>query len=174
MPPRPTLSHNAADALADLTGGAWFEVDAERNVVALSPAMEELTGFALADVTGRSCLTLHRCEECLRGCGVFLHGELRDIPLTLFRADGTPVDVVKSGRLLRGGDGTILGAVEVVRPAADGTGARGDGSCAAQAHPEAERIRKALEQAHYRKGAAAALLGMSRTTLWRKAREYGL
>jgi transcriptional regulator with GAF, ATPase, and Fis domain len=39
---------------------------------------------------------------------------------------------------------------------------------------EVRRIRAALEQAHYRKGAAADLLGFSRTTLWRKMREYGL
>ena len=39
---------------------------------------------------------------------------------------------------------------------------------------EVRRIRAALEQAHYRKGAAADLLGMSRTTLWRKMREHGL
>ena len=39
---------------------------------------------------------------------------------------------------------------------------------------EVRRIRAALEQAQYRKGIAAELLGFSRTTLWRKMREYGL
>jgi transcriptional regulator of acetoin/glycerol metabolism len=42
---------------------------------------------------------------------------------------------------------------------------------AAEPH-EARRIRAALEQAHYRRAEAASLLGISRTTLWRKMREH--
>ncbi|MBW2258187.1 MAG: sigma 54-interacting transcriptional regulator [Deltaproteobacteria bacterium] len=37
---------------------------------------------------------------------------------------------------------------------------------------EAEQIRGALEQHHYHRGNAAAALGMSRTTLWRKMKEH--
>jgi transcriptional regulator with PAS, ATPase and Fis domain len=39
---------------------------------------------------------------------------------------------------------------------------------------EADVIRRALEQAHYSRQKAADLLGMSRTTLWRKMRQYRL
>jgi transcriptional regulator with PAS, ATPase and Fis domain len=39
---------------------------------------------------------------------------------------------------------------------------------------EAARIRAALEQARYRRDEAARLLGMSRTTLWRKIKTYRL
>jgi transcriptional regulator with GAF, ATPase, and Fis domain len=39
---------------------------------------------------------------------------------------------------------------------------------------EINRIRAALEQAQYRREEAASLLGMSRTTLWRKMKEYRL
>jgi transcriptional regulator of acetoin/glycerol metabolism len=39
---------------------------------------------------------------------------------------------------------------------------------------EADRIRVALEEAHYSRQKAADLLGMSRTTLWRKMRQYHL
>jgi transcriptional regulator with PAS, ATPase and Fis domain len=37
---------------------------------------------------------------------------------------------------------------------------------------EAEQIRAALERHHYNRGNAAAALGMSRTTLWRKMKEH--
>ena len=37
---------------------------------------------------------------------------------------------------------------------------------------EVARIRAALERTHYRREEAASLLGMSRTTLWRKMKEY--
>jgi DNA-binding NtrC family response regulator len=39
---------------------------------------------------------------------------------------------------------------------------------------EIDRIRSALAQAQYRRQEAASLLGMSRTTLWRKMKEYRL
>ena len=40
--------------------------------------------------------------------------------------------------------------------------------------PEYERIRSALETHQWRRSESAEALGMSRTTLWRKMREYGL
>jgi hypothetical protein len=40
--------------------------------------------------------------------------------------------------------------------------------------PEEQRIRRALERAGGHRGRAAAMLGMSRSTLWRKMRSYGL
>ena len=39
---------------------------------------------------------------------------------------------------------------------------------------EADSIRKALEETHYSRHKAAELLGISRTTLWRKMRLYHL
>jgi len=104
------------DALADLADLAYFQVDADRNVVAMSPALERITGFRAEDVLGRSCLTVIRCNECLRGCGVFKHGLVRNVPITLYREDGTEVHVLKSGRVFRDDEGNITGAIEVVRP----------------------------------------------------------
>jgi len=40
--------------------------------------------------------------------------------------------------------------------------------------PEANRIRDVLVRVRYHRGDAARMLGMSRTTLWRKMRELGL
>ncbi len=102
--------------LADLADLPYFRVDADRNVVALSPAMERLTGFAARDVLGRSCLTLNRCPECLKGCGVFADGSVQDVRLQLYRSDGTQVEVLKSGQVLRDEAGAVTGAIEFVRP----------------------------------------------------------
>jgi PAS domain S-box-containing protein len=107
----------AAQALAKLADVAYFQVDADRNVVAISPAMERLTGFRAAEVLGRSCLTVNRCQECLKGCGVFRNGVVHDAALKLFRADGSEVEVYKSGQVFRDERGEITGAIEIVEPA---------------------------------------------------------
>lgn len=106
--------------LAEIADLAYFEVDADRNLVAVSPALERLTGFAAENVLGRSCLLVNRCLECMTGCGVFRHGDVRDIPIKLYRADGTEIDVVKSGKVFTDEDGNITGAIEVVRPVSAG------------------------------------------------------
>jgi len=103
--------------LADLADLPYFRVDADRNVVAISPAMERLTGFTAAEVMGRSCLMLNRCPECLKGCGVFSDGAVHNVRLQLFRSDGTQVEVLKSGQVLRDESGAVTGAIEFVRPA---------------------------------------------------------
>ena len=155
-----------ARMLIDLADVPYFEVDAERNVIAMSPGMEKLTGFKADDILGRSCLRVHRCEECLKGCGVFDNGVVKDKRLELYRADGTVVEVSKSGQVFLNDKGDITGAIEIVRPVNT-----------ADSRPESEearRVRQALIRAQYRRSIAARALGMSRTTLWRKMKEYGL
>lgn len=42
------------------------------------------------------------------------------------------------------------------------------------AHPELKRIQSTLEKVHWNRSKAAQLLGMGRTTLWRRMKQYGL
>jgi PAS domain S-box-containing protein len=102
--------------LAELAGVGFFEVDADRNVVAVSPELEQITGFTAEEVVGRSCLTLIRCPSCLKGCSVFEHGRVRDGRVVLYRKDGAEVQVFKSGTVRRDGAGRVIGALETVRP----------------------------------------------------------
>ncbi len=113
--PSPSIPRSTT-ALAEMADLAYFEVDADRNVVAMSPAMERLTGFKTEDVLGRSCLTVNRCSECLKGCAVFNQGAVHGASIKLFTADGGEVEVLKSGRVFRDEDGNITGALEVVIP----------------------------------------------------------
>lgn len=103
--------------LTDLADLAWFEVDSDRNIVAMSPALEQLTGFRAEDVLGRSCLTAIRCNECLKGCGVFRNGRVRRAQLRIYRSDGTELEVYKSGQVLKDETGAVTGAVEVIEVA---------------------------------------------------------
>ena len=76
---------NALGLLAEVADLAYFQVDENRDIVSVSPALERITGFRAEEVVGRSCLTMIRCRECLRGCGVFEDKEVKDVPLSLYR-----------------------------------------------------------------------------------------
>lgn len=164
----PASFEEGAALLADLAHVPYFRVDADRVLVEVSPAMESVTGFAPEEVLGHSCLTLHRCEECLKGCGVFENGSVTDKDLELYRKDGSTVRVRKSGRVFRDAAGRITGALEVVWSDEDRIPAQGSDA------RERECIVQALLDARYHRGKAAKALGMSRTTLWRKMKQHGL
>ena len=163
------LSLEVLGELADL---AWFQVDRDRNVVAMSDAMEELTGIRRDEAVGRPCIYLSRCHECLRHCGVFEGGRVKDHGLTLYDSRGSEIPVAKSGQVLLNREGEIIGALEVVRPLGNGNAV--DERCLDKAATESARIAKVLSETKYNRTAAAKVLGMSRTTLWRKMREYDL
>jgi len=81
--------------------------------------------------------------------------------------------VVKSGAVLMNDDAEIVGAVEFLRPASHRDAGTSPCSAAVDGE-EVSRIVAALKAARYRRGAAAEALGVSRTTLWRRMRDYGL
>jgi transcriptional regulator of acetoin/glycerol metabolism len=49
-----------------------------------------------------------------------------------------------------------------------------NGHGASEDAPEAQRIRRALEENRWRRTAAARSLGISRATLWRRMRAFGM
>ncbi|NNF13111.1 MAG: hypothetical protein HKN72_07805 [Gemmatimonadetes bacterium] len=87
--------------------------------------------------------------------------------MEIYRADGSTLRVSKSGRAFFDDDGVVVGAIEVIEPL--GRKASEDSE-----PEEARRVRVALERARYNRSAAARSLGVSRTTLWRKMKTYGL
>ena len=107
----------AFEALAALLpNAAVFAVDGDRNVVMWSDGAQALLGFARRDVIGEHCLKSNRCHECMVGCGIAEHGNVQDVPLTLYRPDGTAVRVRKTARAFFAQDGELIGGVEVLLP----------------------------------------------------------
>jgi PAS domain S-box-containing protein len=101
--------------LGDLAHIGFFQVDAERNVTAVSPELTRITGFTEEEVLGKTCLSLLRCPTCLKGCGVFKHGKVQDVRLSIYRKDGSELKVERSGICLRDEHGAVTGALETVR-----------------------------------------------------------
>lgn len=177
------MAARPVDVLADLAGVAYFQVDPEGRIVAASPALADLTGIDRDELVGSPCLTVMRCRECLEGCPVREDEELRDARVTLHRNGDGPLQVIHSGRVLRNADGEAEGCLEVLRPV-NGYGSVRDHEgpevyetppgLSREERVELRRIRQALEKARYRRTRAAELLGISRTTLWRKMKQYRL
>ena len=104
--------HDTLDELGELTGAGYFRVDADRNVVEVSRSLLEVTGMSREEVVGRPCIGLIRCSECLKGCEVFRRGRVDNARVSVYRKDGSSIEVVRSGRLLRDEQGKPAGAVE--------------------------------------------------------------
>ncbi len=111
--PHPLLpDKRAIEWMERLTKRGCFAVDADRNIVAIGPLAVSITGYSEGEVLGRHCLTAVRCHHCVEGCGVMDRGQVQGAKLTLFRGDGTRVEIRKSGVALRDESGDLVGAVE--------------------------------------------------------------
>jgi transcriptional regulator with PAS, ATPase and Fis domain len=110
----PAAAFDALTAL--LPDAAIFAVDRERQVIAWSEGATALLGFEASEVLGQHCLKSNRCQECMRGCGIGEHGTVNDVALTLYRADGRPVRLRKSGRAFFDARGAFAGGIEVLVP----------------------------------------------------------
>jgi DNA-binding NtrC family response regulator len=100
---------------------------------------------------------------------------LRDLPVEVGSQDGQgrpPSDPVEPIDLSGTEDRSIGGGSQGGSPRPSALA--GEIPFSAEEAEEIERIRSALEKAQYRREEAASLLGMSRTTLWRKMKEYRL
>jgi len=102
--------------LADELDEAVFMVDRDQTILLFNRRAEELTGFSRDQVLGRHCLRGIRCSRCLESCGVFEKERIRDVPLEIFRSDGSVLEVLKSGAVVRDREGREVGAVEVMHP----------------------------------------------------------
>jgi PAS domain S-box-containing protein len=157
-------------ALGDLVECGVMVVDGHRNIVFWSDGAERLLGYRSEEVVGEYCLKANRCVSCMKGCGITEHGEIRNVPLRMYKSDGDHVPVRKTGRAFFDDQGRFIGGIEVLRLDPN-LGA--DLSTAASVG-ERTRIEQALEEADGHVGKAAQILGISRATLWRKRKRYGL
>jgi DNA-binding NtrC family response regulator len=140
--------------------------------------IEPLATFLLARVGARQGRALRFSPDVLR---LLLEhpwpGNVRELENALEYA----VAVCKGQTILPGdlpGEGNATGpapvaadhaAAGLTRPASSGPSQRAEPDAA-----DATRIRGALEACYWRRHRAARVLGMSRTTLWRRMRELGL
>jgi PAS domain S-box-containing protein len=147
-----------------LPHAAVYLVDEARNIILWSRGAEALLGFGAHEVLGQACLKSERRDDCLRTTPATDARTVSDEPLTLYHKDGSAIAVRKTARALFDPDGHFRGSIEVV--VGDNIQLPGSG--------EASRMTRALAEHGGHIGRAAASLGMSRPTFWRKRKKHGI
>jgi len=97
-------------------------VDARGRIVAVNPAVTQLTGYAADELVGRSCRMLD-CTGCkiigkgagVKWCGLFSKGEMRTKRCTITRKDNRIATIIKNAAILRDEHGKAIGAVESLK-----------------------------------------------------------
>ena len=153
-------------------------VATEGRVLFTNAAFREMVGRVDEDLTGRPCCELgvgafcnDHCPVTDGGTGTCAGHVTRNVQIDGHNGQGRPSAYCVVTSPVRGDDGTILGwfenfrgmdrAIDVIRRAEP----EGD---------EAARIVRALEANRWNVGRAAEDLGISRTTLWRRMRRFGI
>lgn len=158
--PAATLNESfvAISSIFESLGNGVALLDSDLRIMEGSPAIRGIVG--MPDIEGRAFADLFEAPEmieCLRS-GRRCEGDIR----------------VRGGAVVRG-RGAVLtdrafapAARYVISIDVD------DGLSAGTRTGDAERIIRALDAHRWRRSAAARALGISRATLWRRMREYGI
>jgi two-component system response regulator AtoC len=93
-----------------------FVVDGDQTVRAFSRGAERLLGYRATEVVGEHCRKSNRCQTCMIGCGLRDRRSIDDVPLVVYREDGTSVAVRKTARAFPSPDGRFIGGVEILIP----------------------------------------------------------
>lgn len=101
-------------------------VDPDGLIVSTNRAFEDITGYSHEDLIGERCTVL-KCTSCeyardhkgCHWCAMFRVGELRQQRCAVTRKDGSTVHVLKNAKVLRDGEGEVIGAVETMTDVSD-------------------------------------------------------
>lgn len=115
------LSHYWKTIVDTLQDGVMV-VDPLGHIVAVNPAVEQLTGYAAHELVGQSCRILD-CTGCRiigRGpgkhwCGLYAKGGVRAKRCTITDKAHRTVTVIKNASVLRDDKGELIGAVETIK-----------------------------------------------------------
>jgi PAS domain S-box-containing protein len=172
-------------ALLDAQPVGVITVDAEGTILLCNAEAARLSGVDSASVLGRECAEVFRCSFCgpvclaaqARRCGRFD----RELPTDIPSRDGATRSVTASSRALSGGEVaiTLRDVTQAerlrrdLRPLPEPEPSAPDAPAGRAAARDLD-TRAALHRAAGNVTIAARLLGIHRTSLWRRMRATGL
>ncbi|MFZ2631972.1 MAG: sigma 54-interacting transcriptional regulator [Desulfosalsimonadaceae bacterium] len=113
----PHFAHLLLDAMAE----GVFTLNADGIIRSWNPSMEKISGYSAAEAIGQTCRMLNfsscfndACPKDAQECGIFQTGTVAPTECKLMHKDGHYLSVIKNARLVKDGDGTIMGVVETI------------------------------------------------------------
>jgi PAS domain S-box-containing protein len=103
-----------AERVMQLVPSAVFTVDPRRRVLSWNHKAEAITGYAAAEVLGKSC-EVFADMPCRQGCGLFTESEKKPIDCaecTIRTKDGRIRIISKNADIIRNDKGEITGGIE--------------------------------------------------------------
>ena len=107
--------------LLESIGNGIFILDTHGKIIAWNPVMEEITGYSLKEIKGKSCQILNftRCfdQDCptgLKDCGILEFGKVEPTECLLSHKNGHALSVIKNASAIKNRDNKVIGIVETV------------------------------------------------------------
>ena len=115
------LDPRFAGLLLESMADGVFTLDDKGEITSWNPAMERISGYKAKEAIGRHCMMLNFsrclakiCPSGLEECGIFKRGAVDGKECSLSHKDGHDVPVLKSARVVKDENATIIGIVETV------------------------------------------------------------
>ncbi|MFH1153563.1 MAG: sigma 54-interacting transcriptional regulator [Pseudomonadota bacterium] len=112
---------NFFNQIIDTMADGLFTLNADGEIISWNRAMERISGFPAAEAIGQGCGLIDcsrclgkRCPSDVQKCGVLQKGQSEAKECSIRHKDGHDIPVIKSARVVREEDGTMLGVVETI------------------------------------------------------------
>jgi len=119
--PRNSITPSFAVKLFESMADGVFTLDQNGCITSWNPAMQRISGYEPGEAVGQKCqlLKFNRCfgNQCpvdFSECGIFEHGRIDSQECFMRHKQGHDVPIMKSVRLVRDENGTVIGVVETV------------------------------------------------------------
>lgn len=102
-------------------GDGVFTLNDGGQITSWNPSMQRITGYTSDEAIGQSCRLIgfsscfgRDCPNGLKECGIYKHGKVEPLECTLQHKKGHEVPVIKSARVMKKSDGSVVGIVETL------------------------------------------------------------
>jgi len=144
-PRQQKLDPRFARFLLESMADGVFTLNQVGEITSWNAAMEKISGYSAKEALGRTCAILQfnlclkkSCPSGIGECGIYEKGAVDAKECALMHKDGYHVPVLKSARLVKNGDNSVIGIVETVTDLTE----------LKNAHQQIEEISRKLKDVH--------------------------